>query len=169
MNVIDVDRVKTIANFMEEQIGEPNRPGPVGVAPTGPVCVSDEDAAIVIDTLREYVLRELALGNDRAGEWDTLRGFFRRHGTDVPRPPACLVCEQHRPATKIRPRELPRIVVCDVCRAKALTADITITTDGQGRAVAVVRTDEEGRPLSVLWKFQNNPSLKREERVHADD
>ena len=164
MLTLDLDRLKAIANFLEGQIGVTQKPGGAGI-----VAMNDEEAGYVVDALREYVLRELALGNDRAIEWDTLRGFYRRHAMAPKREPACLVCERRMPATKVRPKELPGICVCDVCWAKARTEDLNVTTDASGRAIAVSRLDEFGRPLIVLWRYQVPEKIKREERVHDFD
>jgi hypothetical protein len=160
MTELDLGRLKTIANFLESQIGT----GKGASADAGIVAINDEEARHVVEALREYVLRELALGNSSAAEWDQMRGFYLRHGTTPRRAPACLVCEQWRPATKIRPKELPRIVVCDLCRARALTENVDIKLDASGRCIKIIRCDDNGDPLSVMWSYA--PTVKREEIIH---
>jgi hypothetical protein len=163
MNAIDLDRVKTIANFLESQMILE------GVPPHGLVQINNEEAAVIVDTLREYALREMALGNQQAYEWEQLRSFYRKHALGPKREPPCLICERRLPATKIRPRELPHICVCDICRARALTSDIVVSTDpATGRALAVSRVDEDGQILSVLWQLRAE-AIKREEKVHDFD
>lgn len=163
MSVLDLDRLKTIANFLESQLILE------GVPPVGLVQINNEEASVIVEALREYVYREYALGNDRAAEWDQLRGFYRRHGMGAKAVPKCLICTRTFPAAIIRPKELPNIVVCDVCRSKALTADIEIKTDEDGRAVSILRIDEDGHPIGVMWRFNTAVPIKREERVHDFD
>lgn len=158
MSILDLGRLKTIAGFLRSQIG-------VAQKPVGLVQLNDEEAGVVVDALEEYVLRENATGNARAEEWDALRGFFRRHGFPPKRSPLCLVCQREPKVVppRIAPKELPGIVVCDVCRAKALTADIAIRCDSSGRAVRVERVNEYDEPLSVVWTFA---PTRRGEQIH---
>lgn len=160
MIALDLERLKTIAGFLRSQIG-------VQQKPVGLVQINDEEAGVIVDALEEYVLRERAMGNARHAEWDTIRGFFRRHGMHPKSLPHCLVCgkEPNTYPPRIAPRELPSILVCDVCRAKALTADIAIRTGPDGHATKVERVNEHGEPLSVLWQFWTR-GQKREERLH---
>jgi hypothetical protein len=161
MSVLDLDRLKTIASFLRSQIGQLAKPA-------GLVQLNDEEAAVTVDALEEYILRERAVGNSQVDEWDSLRGFFRRHGMPPKRPVACLVCNKvptiYPP--RIAPKELPHIVVCDVCRAKAMTVDIAIRTNVQGQAMRVERVNEYGDPLSVVWQFKQFGPIKNEERLY---
>jgi len=161
MNVLDLARLKTIAAFLRSQIG-------VQQKPAGLVQLNDEEAEVAADALEEYVLRECAVGNPQSDEWNRLSGFFRRHGLPPKRSPLCLVCRKE-PAVyppRITVKDLPSIVVCDVCRAKALTVDIAVKTNVQGQAIRVERVNEYGDPLSVVWQFKQFGPIRSEERLY---
>lgn len=158
MSVLDLDRLKTIAAFLRSQIG-------IAQKPVGLVQLNDEEAGVVVEALEEYVLREMALGDARHAEWDQLRGFYRRHALPPKRTPLCMVCRREPSVVppRIAPRELPGVMVCDVCRAKALTSDIAIRCDSAGRAVRVERVNEYDEPIGIIWAFA---PIRREERLY---